>query len=175
MISSQQPNARPSDANFRKWLLAPFTWTLALIFLIEEALWDWTESWMARFGSLRLIHAIEQRIERLHPYAAFCAFLLPSLTIIPAKLLGLRALAEGHWIIGSAIFLTAKIAGLALFSRIFNLTRPTLMQLAWFTRFYNFVMRFRNLFHALLDQWKAYQHLKQRIRKLINALRHKPS
>jgi hypothetical protein len=157
----------------RKLLLAPFTWLAAIIFLIEEFIWDWTAKWMARFGALRLVHAIEQRIAALPPYGAFFAFLLPGLTVIPAKLLGLHALAQGHWLIGGAIFLAAKIVGLALFSRIFNLTRPALMRLAWFARLYVLVMHYRNLIHAYLDNWVAYQQIKQRIHNALVALRGK--
>ncbi len=157
----------------RKLLLAPFTWLAAIIFLIEEFIWDWTAKWMERFGALSLVHAIEKRIAALPPYGAFFAFLLPSLTVIPAKLLGLHAIAAGHWLIGGAIFLAAKIAGLALFSRIFNLTRPALMRLTWFARLYAFVMDYRNLIHAYLDNWVAYQQIKQRIRNVSIALGNK--
>lgn len=151
----------------QRWLLAPFTWLLALIFLIEEALWDWTAARMARLSALRLIHAIEARIAAAPPRWALFTFLLPSLILIPAKLFGLHAISTGHWLIGSAIFVIAKLLGMALFSRIFNLTRPALMQLAWFARLYTFVMYYRNRIHAYLDNWAAYQRIKHSLRALI--------
>jgi hypothetical protein len=151
----------------RRWLLAPFTWLVALVFLIEEVLWDWTARLMARFGAIRLVHAIEAHIVAAPPRWALFTFLLPSLILIPAKLFGLHAIASGHWIIGSAIFILAKVLGMALFSRIFNLTRPALMQLAWFARLYAFVMHYRNRIHAYLDNWVLYQHFKHRIKSLI--------
>ncbi len=147
----------------KKWLLAPFTWTLAIIFLIEEAIWDWTAAWMARLGAKRLVHAVETRIAALPPRWALFAFLLPGTILIPAKLLGLHAIATGHWLIGGAVFVAAKLLGMALFSRIFNLTRPALMQLAWFARLYTVVMYYRNRIHAYLDNWPAYQHIKQHL------------
>lgn len=49
----------------RHLLLAPFTWLAAIVFLIEEAIWDWTARLMARLGAVRFIHAIEQRIRTL--------------------------------------------------------------------------------------------------------------
>jgi hypothetical protein len=60
---------------------------------------------------------------------------------------------------------------MALFSRIFNLTRPALMQLAWFARLYETVMHYRNLIHAYLDNWPAYQRIKRDIRALINSFK----
>lgn len=161
----------PALQKLKRLLFAPFVWLAAVVFLIEEAIWDWTAKLMARLGAVRAVHAIERRIAALRPRWAFFAFLLPSLTLIPAKLLGLHAIATGHWIIGSAIFLVAKVAGMALFARIFNLTRPALMTLPWFARFYAWVMYYRNRIHAYLDNWQTYQLIKRRIRALLANLK----
>ena len=154
---------KPALQKLKRLLLAPFMWLAATVFLIEEAIWDWTAAIMARLGAVRAVHAIERRIAALRPRWAFFAFILPSTILVPAKLFGLHAIAAGHWLLGSAIFIIAKIVGLALFSRIFNLTRPALMQLAWFARLYAVVMRYRNRIHYYLDNWQAYQHIKQRL------------
>lgn len=155
----------------RHLLLAPFTWLAAIVFLIEEAIWDWTAKLMARLGAMRMVHAIEQRIVALPPRWALFTFLLPSLILVPAKLVGLHAIAAGHWLIGSSIFVLAKFAGMALFSRIFNLTRPALLQLGWFARLYAKVMYYRNRIHDYLDHWPAYQLVKQRIRTLASSVK----
>jgi hypothetical protein len=155
----------------KRLLFAPFIWLAAVVFLIEEAIWDWTARLMARLGAVRAVHAIEQHIASLRPRWAFFAFLLPSVTLIPAKLIGLHAIAAGHWIIGSAIFLVAKIVGMALFARIFNLTRPALMTLPWFARFYAWIMYYRNRIHAFLDNWQAYQFIKQRLRAVADNIK----
>ena len=155
----------------RRLLLAPLTWLAAIVFLIEEAIWDWTAAIMARLGAMLLVRAIEKRITTLHPGWALVTFLLPSLILIPAKLIGLHAIAAGHWLIGSTVFVLAKLMGMALFSRIFNLTRPALMQLGWFARLYAFVMHYRNRIHAYLDNWAAYQHIKHRILDMVDAFK----
>lgn len=155
----------------KRLLLLPLTWLMAIVFLIEEAIWDWTARLMAKLGAMRLVHAIETRITALPPRWALVAFLLPSLILIPAKLIGLHAIADGHLLIGSGVFILAKLLGMALFSRIFNLTRPALLQLAWFARLYNWVMYYRNRIHTYLDDWPAYQLIKLRIKVLAAALR----
>jgi len=162
---------KPALQKLKRLLLSPFVWLAAAVFLIEEAIWDWAAAAMARLGAVRAVHAIEQRIAALRPHWAFLAFILPSAIFIPAKLLGVHAIAAGHWLVGGAIFLIAKIAGLALFSRIFNLTRPALMRLPWFAHFYAWVMYYRNRIHSFLDNWQAYQHIKQRIRAIIADLK----
>ena len=161
----------PPVNKIKRLLLVPLSWLAAIIFLIEEAIWDWTAALMARLGALRLVHAIEKRLAALPPRWALIAFLLPSLILIPAKLIGLHAIASGHWLAGSGVFLLAKLLGMALFSRIFNLTRPALMQLGWFARLYAFVMHYRNLIHAYLDNWPAYQRIKQRIKALASSFK----
>ncbi len=155
----------------KRLLLVPLSWLVAIIFLIEEAIWDWTAKLMAKLGAVRLVHAIEKRIASLLPRWALVTFLLPSLILIPAKLIGLHAIASGHLFVGSGVFILAKLLGMALFSRIFNLTRPALMQLAWFVRLYEFVMHYRNRIHAYLDNWAAYQRIKLRIKALADRIK----
>lgn len=162
---------KPALRKLKHAVLTPLVWLAATIFLIEEAIWDWTAAFMARLGAHPAVYAVEKRIAALPPHLAFLAFILPSLIFVPAKLLGVEAIATGHWVLGSGIFLFAKVAGFALFSRIFNLTRPTLMQLAWFARIYAWVMHYRNRIHAYLDNWQAYQHIKQRIHALLQSIK----
>jgi hypothetical protein len=150
----------------RRLLLTPLIWLAALVFLIEEYIWDSTARFMARLGVLRVIHALERHIAALTSYWAIFIFLLPSSILIPAKLIGLHALASGHWLLGSLIFVLAKIAGMALFSRIFNLTRPALLQIFWFARLYAWVMFYRNRIHAYLDNWAAYQQAKRKLKAI---------
>ncbi len=164
-------NIKPALQNLKRVLLAPFIWLGAAIFLIEEFIWEWTAAMMAKLGAVRLVHAVERRIAALRPRWAFVAFILPSAILVPAKLIGLHAIAAGHWVIGSAVFIVAKVAGVALFSRIFNLTRPALMQLAWFARFYAWVMLYRNRIHAYLGRWEAYQSVKRRIVSMVDAIK----
>ena len=164
---------KPVLQKMKRVLLTPLVWLAAVVFLIEEAIWDWTAKIMAGLGALRAIHAVERRIAALPPYWAFFAFLLPSGILVPAKLFGLHAIASGHWLLGSTIFIIAKVVGLALFSRIFNLTRPALMQLAWFASFYAWVMLYRNRIHAYLESWQTYQFVKQRLHFLANSFKAK--
>jgi hypothetical protein len=162
---------KPALQKLKHYLLAPFVWLAAAIFLVEEFIWDWTAAFMARLGAVRAVHAVEKHIAGLPPRWSFLAFILPSAIFLPAKLIGLHAIATGHWVIGSGVFIFAKIAGFALFSRIFNLTRPALMQLGWFARVYEWVMYYRNRIHAFLDNWQAYQRIKLRMRTLYAELK----
>jgi len=157
----------------KRLLLTPLIWLLALIFLLEEFIWDCTARFMDKLGAFRAIHALEKHIAALSPRWAVLAFLLPSVILIPAKLIGLHAIAEGHWLIGSLTFILAKVTGMALFSRIFNLTRPALLQINWFIRFYAWIMSYRNRIHAYLDNWSAYQRMKRSLTSIVFLLKGK--
>ena len=150
----------------KRILLTPLIWLAVLFFLLEEYIWDSTARFMAKLGALRAIHAVEKRIANLKSRWAIFAFLLPSCILIPAKLLGLHAIANGHWLVGGTVFVLAKIIGMALFSRIFNLTRPALLQIHWFESLYNRVMFYRNCIHNYLDNWAAYQRAKRTLATL---------
>jgi len=157
----------------KRLLLVPLIWLAALVFLLEEYIWDLTARYMAKLGDLRAVHAIEKHIAALPPRWAAFAFLLPSSILIPAKLIGLHAIANGHWAIGSLTFVLAKIAGMALFSRIFNLTRPALLKINWFARLYTWVMYYRNRIHSYLDNWSAYQRAKRTLARTLFILKGK--
>jgi len=159
--------------SLKRLLLTPLVWLAVLVFLLEEYIWDSTARVMARLGAYRAVHAIENHISSLSSRWAVFAFLLPSCILVPAKLIGLHAIANGHWLFGGTVFVLAKIAGMALFSRIFNLTRPALMQVHWFAKLYEFIMRYRNKIHTYLDNWAAYQQTKRKLTTLRYMLKGK--
>jgi hypothetical protein len=64
------------------------------------------------------------------------AFFVPALMLLPVKLLALYWISRGHAVLGVAVVLAAKVAGTAAVARLFALTQPALMRLAWFARLY---------------------------------------
>jgi hypothetical protein len=113
-----------------------FGWVLALLILFEE--WGWEPLqralvWMARLPGLRWVEA---RIRALPPYGALAIFLLPTLLLLPVKLLALWLIGQGQVLAGTGVIVAAKLVGTAIVARLFSLTQATLMQLAWFARLY---------------------------------------
>ncbi|MEJ6023236.1 hypothetical protein [Ramlibacter sp. PS4R-6] len=116
----------------RRFFVAVF----ALLLLFEEWGWEPLAALLARLGRLPFFAWLERRIRALPPYAALAAFFAPALLLVPIKLAALWFIAQGHGGWGLAVLVAAKIAGTALVARLFALTQPTLMQLAWFARWY---------------------------------------
>jgi hypothetical protein len=120
----------------RRALRGFLTALLALLLLFEEWGWEPLAAALARLARLPLWAGVERRIACLPPWAALAVFTLPMLALLPIKLLALFAIGRGHALTGLAILLAAKILGTAILARLFKLTQSTLMQLAWFARWY---------------------------------------
>ena len=125
---------------------------LALLILFEEWGWEPLQRALAWVGRLPLLRQLEAGIARLPPRAALAVFLLPTLLLLPVKLLALAAIAHGHKLLGLAVIVLAKLLGTAVVARLFALTRPALLQLAWFARIYGHWTAWKD---ALLAQVRA--------------------
>ena len=131
-----------------KALLAPLRWLLRFVFavliLFEEWGWEPLRRAFALLAKLPVIRQFEALLRRLPPRWALVALLLPSLLILPIKLLALWLVAEGRVLLGVGLVIAAKLIGTALLAWLFQLIQPALMQLGWFARV-----------HARWTAWKA--------------------
>jgi hypothetical protein len=135
-------------------LLQPFWVLLAIIFLIEAWLWDHLEPIVARVVALIPLRAFKQwladRVDSLSPAMTLIVFIVPVIPLFPLKLVGLWLLTHEHWFsaIGTIVF--AKFLGVGVTAFIFDVTRPKLLQMAWFKWLYEFVLTIRAKAHALV-------------------------
>jgi len=142
---------------------------LALLFLLEAWLWARLAPIVAFLVSLLPLKTIKARIaaaiEALPPAATLVVFLVPVATLLPVKIMALWLLHGGHWFAGAAVLVVAKLAGLGVTAFVFEITRPKLLQLAWFARFYELVMRGLDWAHTMVDP------IKRRMRQYTYMLR----
>ena len=96
---------------------------------------------MARISRWRPIARLETQLRLLNPYAAMGLFLVPVALVLPFKLLGLYLILAGHAVVGVSLIVGAKLAGTVVLTRLFTVTRPQLMRVAWFAAFYYWLMR----------------------------------
>jgi hypothetical protein len=126
------------------WVRPPLVFLLnvlaALIVIFEEWGWRPLSAFLARLARFPLWAKSEELITRLPPYGALFILSVPSVVLIPAKLIGVYMFATGHFFVAIAVIFMAKIASTALIARIFMLTQPQLMQIGWFVRAYNLFM-----------------------------------
>jgi hypothetical protein len=131
---------------------------LALVLIFEEWGWEPLARLMARLAKLPLWARMEAFIVRLPPYGALVVFFVPALMLLPVKLLALYWISRGHAVLGIALVLAAKMLGTAAVARLFTLTQPALMQLAWFARWYGLWKRWKDALIARVKNspvWRA--------------------
>ena len=150
-----------------------FGWLLALVILFEEWGWEPLQRTLAWVGRLPVLRWLEQRVQTLPPYGALALFLLPTLALLPVKLLALWLIGQGQLLPGTLVILAAKLVGTAIVARLFTLTRPALMRLAWFAQVYT---RWLNWKEALLTQvraswpWRLARVLKRQMTQRLKRL-----
>jgi hypothetical protein len=146
-------------------------WIVALYVLFFE--WGWEPLARALGVLVRLpaVRWIEARIAALPPYAALAVFGVPTAALLPVKLLALALVARGHAVLGVVVILAAKVIGTAIVARLFMLTQPSLMRLAWFARGFARWMVFKAVIleraRASLP-WRLGRGLKAVTRRRIN-------
>lgn len=141
---------------------------LALIIVFEEWGWKPLAALLAGLARLKSIAALEAAIQSLPPYPSLLVFLLPSALVFPLKLVSLWLIASGHLVVAGLMFAGAKVVGTALLARIFQLTQPRLMQLAWFARLYGTFMPWKEALVARVKAtpvWQAAAAAAARVKK----------
>jgi hypothetical protein len=132
--------------------------TLALIFLFETWLWSHLSpivQWIVDRIALRELKTrVASWVEHLPPYPTLLVFLVPIALLFPIKLLGLWMLARGSWLGAMAVLALAKVVSMGLTAFIFEITKPKLLQLPWFARFYTRVLGWIAWAHGLADPVK---------------------
>jgi hypothetical protein len=138
---------------------------LALVFLLEAWLWEHLAplvAWVVERLPLRTLkEKIAAAIKDLPPAATLVVFVIPIIVLLPLKFLEFFLLAHRKWFAAVFVLVLAKLLGLGVTAFIFDLTRPKLLQLAWFRWLYDRVIAWLAWAHALVDP------IKQRIRRLL--------
>jgi len=146
-------------------LLQPLWVLLAIIFLIEAWLWDHLEPIVAWFVALIPLRAFKQwlaeRVDTLSPAMTLIVFIVPVIPLFPLKLVGFWLLAHEYWLSAILTIIFAKFLGVGVAAFIFDVTRPKLLEMAWFESLYEFVIGLRAKANALVDP------IKQRIRYVL--------
>jgi len=149
-------------------LLRPFLVLLAIVFLIEAWLWRRLEpvvEWIVARIPLRAFKAwLARGIAALPPAAALIVFVVPPVLLFPLKLASLWLLANQQLIAATLVFTFAKLAGLGITAFVFEVTRPKLMQMAWFRWVYERVLMALAWAHRLVDP------IKERLRRVLPML-----
>jgi len=160
------------------WQLARpvLRWTaqivLALLIVLEEWGWQPLADLLGRLARWQPWARVETAIARLPPYAALVVFALPSLLLLPLKFLALFLIAKGQLVLAGFLFAAAKVGATALVARLFMLTRPALMQIAWFAWAYDRFIPWKNALEEYVRSsyvWRVGRVWKERVKRAAAA------
>src|SRR5712671_5214483 len=136
-------------------LFQPFWVLLAVIFLIEAWLWDHLEPIVARVVAWIPLREFKQwlaeRVDTLSPAMTLIVFIVPVIPLFPLKLVGLWLLTHEYWLSAIVTIILAKLLGVGVTAFIFDVTRPKLLEMAWFEATYDFIMTLRAKAVALVN------------------------
>jgi hypothetical protein len=172
-------------------LLQPVWVLLAIIFLIEAWLWDHLEPIVAWVVARLPLNAFKQwladHVDTLSPAMTLIVFIVPVIPLFPLKLVGLWLLTHEYWISAILTIIFAKLLGVGVAAFVFDVTRPKLLEMAWFEKLYEFVLALRAKARALVvpimsqlkdalggggDGWSSRMlRLIQRFRKRVHEAR----
>lgn len=162
-------------------LLKPLWIFLALLFIAEEWLWSHLEPVVARLVALIPLHALKLRVaafvERLPPYMTLVVFVVPHAVTFLTETTLIWLFRDTWWVVATVLVM-AKFIGVALAAFLFQATREKLMQMAWFARGYDIVMRGLAWAHDLADpyiapvrEWIATLRRDGEIWRMVRAIR----
>lgn len=155
-------------------LRALATWALTLLVLFEEWGWEPLQRALGVLARLPVFAWMERRIVALPPWGALAVFSVPSLALLPVKLLALWLIGQGQATLGLVVIVGAKLAGTALVARLFVLTKPALMRLAWFATLYTRWVGYKEQLLAMARAsaaWRAARAIRARVRRLVRRAR----
>ncbi|WP_245280039.1 hypothetical protein [Hyphomicrobium sp. 99] len=147
-------------------LITALNIVMALIILFEEWGWRPLSDLIGRLAKFAPIAAAERLIARLPPYAALLVLALPTAFLLPLKFVAVWLLANGHFATATLLFIGAKVASTAIIARLFILTKPSLMQIGWFARGFNWLMPWKDALFAQIRAswvWRYGRVMKARI------------
>lgn len=146
-------------------LLQPLWVLLAIVFLIEAWLWDHLEPIVAKVVAAiplaRFKQWLTERVDALSPAMTLIVFAVPVIPLFPLKLVGLWLLAHEYWTSAVFMIVFAKLVGVGVTAFVFDVTRHKLLEMHWFERIYELVLKIRAKAAELVNP------IKQRIRELI--------
>ena len=139
-------------------LLQPIWVLLAIIFLIEAWLWDHLEPIVAAVVAALPLRAFKtwlaERVDSLSPAMTLIVFIVPVIPLFPLKLVGFWLLAHEYWMSAILTIIFAKFLGVGVAAFVFDVTRPKLLEMAWFEKLYEFVLALRARAMALVEPVK---------------------
>jgi hypothetical protein len=148
---------------FKKILIAPFVWIIAVFLILEDWLWDPLLRFLRSLARWRFVELLEVTVAKLPPYGALLFFAVPIVVLFPFKFFGLYLIAHGQKFAGLAVFIVAKVVGTGMAAWVYALTEPSLAKLAWFVKLRAAFSRFKASIYYQVKTSISYRFARRRL------------
>lgn len=144
---------------------------VAVLFLIEAKLLDYTAPIFARITALLALDKVKAWIARviapLNPWLVLVIFAVPLIIVEPFKLVALWFLAQGHVITGVVTFALAELGGIVVIAFLFEVCRPKLMTIRAFAWTFGKLVEAKEWAHKqvepMLERLRVYRRYLRRL------------
>jgi len=138
----------------------------AAFVFFEQTLIEYLNIAMAVIARWPPIAVLERWLVRLPPYAALCAFVAPSILILPIKLIALWFAAIGRYELALGSLIVGKMLGTAVLARLYRILRPTLMAIPWFARADTWFFYWRDQAYAFVRSLAIWKRVTATVRRI---------
>lgn len=145
----------------------------AAVVFVEETLLHYLGLAMAALAKWPPVARLEAWLRRLPPWAALAVFVAPSLMVIPIKLSALWFAFHHLYSLALASIIVGKMLATALVARLYQVLRPTLLKISWYSRAETWLFDWRDRLYAFmrsLPVWQKAKALVQRARTWLREL-----
>lgn len=156
----------PPARRLRRILLSPLILLAALVFALEDWLWDPITRLVQRLLRWPLLRSLDALVRRLPPYASLAVLLTPGLMLMPLKFAGLALIAHGHPGLGLMLFAAAKVAGTALLAWLWAAVQPQVRRITWAARAIDRLLHLKAAVYAAVLAWPGVAAVRRRIKAL---------
>ncbi|MBS0540116.1 MAG: hypothetical protein JSR47_15220 [Proteobacteria bacterium] len=155
-------------------LLVPLA---AAIVFFEQVLIRMLNVLTAALARWSPIAAIEAWLKKQPPGIALCAFVMPSILILPIKFSAIFFAAHHRFFLAIAAVVIGKMLATAIVARLYVVLKPTLMTIPWFARVDTWFFYWRDQAYAFVRSLPAWQRaraaidrVRLRLLELVSAL-----
>lgn len=138
-------------------LLVPLA---AAIVFVEQVLIGMLNTITAALARWAPIAAVETWLKKQPPWIALCAFVMPSILILPIKFSAIFFAAHHRFFLAIAAVVVGKMLATAIVARLYVVLRPTLMTIGWFARVDTWFFYWRDQAYAFVRSLPAWQKVK---------------
>ncbi|MBM3647468.1 MAG: major facilitator superfamily domain-containing protein 7 [Alphaproteobacteria bacterium] len=143
--------------HLKRALELPFVLLAAAVVFVEETLLRYLGLAMAALAKWPPLARLEGRLRRLPPWGALLVFAAPSVLVIPIKLAAVWFAINDRYALAILSLAIGKMLATALVARLYQVLRPTLLQIPSYRRIETWLFAWRDRLYTFVRTLPAWR------------------